>query len=374
MENTVEEIGGMKVFSNPEDLAASMNQAETPQQETQSEPQVEAQPEPQTEVQQESSSQTESQLEETPYVDPEAAPQAEPQAEQQYGQYTEQDIERAVYSFISDKLGRNVESIEDLQVEQTALDERIEAIANFVSETGRDPSDWFAYQSLNPSEMDDLTAIRVNMAAQYENLAPEEIGVLLQSKYKLNPDIHTEEEIRLSQLQMKIDGQAAKQEIEKIRSEYAAPEIQEQAEPEANYFDEVWVNEMIDQTAAFDGLEFDLGNGKTFTYGVDDNYREQMVRQNSNLDSYLSNYVRDDGSWDYDAFNSHLAVLDNIDNIVSNAYKQGLGDGQKGLVEKAANVGVSEPNPNTGQPNVSPVVDQLKNILGGQSNKMTFKI
>ena len=374
MENTIEEIGGMKVFSNPEDLAASMNQAETPQQETQSEPQVEAQPEPQTEVQQESSSQTESQLEETPYVDPEAAPQAAPQDQEPYGQYTEQDIERAVYSFISDKLGRNVESIEDLQVKQTALDERIEAIANFVSETGRDPSDWFAYQSLNPSEMDDLTAIRVNMAAQYENLAPEEIGVLLQSKYKLNPDIHTEEEIKLSQLQMKIDGQAAKQEIEKIRSEYAAPEIQEQAEPEANYFDEAWVNDMIDQTAAFDGLEFDLGNGKTFTYGVDDNYREQMVRQNSNLDSYLSNYVRDDGSWDYDAFNSHLAVLDNIDNIVSNAYKQGLGDGQKGLVEKAANVGVSEPNPNTGQPNVSPVVDQLKNILGGQSNKMTFKI
>lgn len=374
MENTIEEIGGMKVFSNPEDLAASMNQAETPQQETQSEPQVEAQPEPQTEVQQESFSQTESQPEETPYVDPEAAPQDQEPYEEPYGQYTEEDIERAVYSYISDRLGRDIESIEDLQVEQTALDERIEAIANFVSDTGRDPSDWFAYQSLNPSEMDDLTAIRVNMAAQYENLAPEEIGVLLQSKYKLNPDIHTEEEIRLSQLQMKIDGQAAKQEIEKIRSEYAAPEIQEQMEEEADYFDEAWVNDMIDETAAFEGLEFDLGNGKTFTYGVDDNYREQMVRQNANLDSYLSNYVRDDGSWDYDTFNSHLAVLDNIDNIVANAYKQGLGDGQKGLVEKAANVGVSEPNPNTGQPNVSPVVDQLKNILGGQSNKMTFKI
>ena len=377
MENTIEEIGGMKVFSNPEDLAASMNQAETPQQETQSEPQVEpqveaqpeAQPEPQTEVQQESFSQDESQPEETPYVDPEASPQDE----EPYGQYTEEDIERAVYSFISDKLGRDIESIEDLQVEQTALDERIEAIANFVTDTGRDPSDWFAYQSLNPSEMDDLTAIRVNMAAQYENLAPEEIGVLLQSKYKLNPDIHTEEEIRLSQLQMKIDGQAAKQEIEKIRSEYAAPEIQEQMEEEADYFDEVWVNDMIDETAAFDGLEFDLGNGKTFTYGVDDNYREQMVRQNVNLDSYLSNYVRDDGSWDYDTFNSHLAVLDNIDNIVANAYKQGLGDGQKGLVEKAANVGVSEPNPNTGQPNVSPVVEQLKNIIG-TGNTMTFKI
>ena len=49
MENQPTEIGGMKVFSNPEDLAASMNQETvepTPQPESQPEPQVEAQPEP----------------------------------------------------------------------------------------------------------------------------------------------------------------------------------------------------------------------------------------------------------------------------------------------------------------------------------------
>ena len=48
-------------------------------------------------------------------------------------------------------------------------------IAQFVEETGRSPQDWFAYQSLNPSEMDDVTAVRVQMASEYPNLAPEEV-------------------------------------------------------------------------------------------------------------------------------------------------------------------------------------------------------
>ena len=34
--------------------------------------------------------------------------------------------------------------------ETNAIDERVEAIARFVEETGRAPEDWFRFQSLNP--------------------------------------------------------------------------------------------------------------------------------------------------------------------------------------------------------------------------------
>lgn len=285
--------------------------------------------------------------------------------------YSEKEIETAVYTYLSERLGREINSFDELNIQQNALDERIEVISDFVSNTGRDPSDWFAYQSLNTSEMDDMTAIRVDMASKYENLAPEEVGMLINSKYKLDEDLHSEEEVKLSRLQMKIDGQAAKQEIEKIRSEYAAPEVK-QKEEEVSYFNDKWKSDMKAETETLNGLEFDLGNGNTFAYGLDDQYRNSLVEKNSNLDTYFDKYIRKDGSWDHDSLNSQMAVLDNIDAIVSNAYKQGLGDGQKGLVEKAANVGVSEPNPNTGQPNVSPISEQLKNIIVG--DKMTFKI
>ena len=45
--------------------------------------------------------------------------------------------------------------------------------------------------------MDDVTAVRIQMASEYPNLAPDELNMLIQSKYKTDPDLHTEEEIRL---------------------------------------------------------------------------------------------------------------------------------------------------------------------------------
>ena len=53
--------------------------------------------------------------------------------------------------------------------------------------------------------------------------------------------------------------------------------------------------------------------------------------------NYLDPYIREDGSWDYDTFNSHGIVIDNIDAIVSAAYRQGQAT-DEGLVERAANV------------------------------------
>jgi len=127
--------------------------------------------------------------------------------------YNESDIEGAVMSFLSEKLGREINSIEDLSpvVEpSTPLDERVEAIAKFVQETGRSPQDWFTYQSLNPSEMDDMMAVRVNMATEYKDLNGQEIDLLLKSKYKLDNTLFTDDEIKLSQLQLKIDAAQAR--------------------------------------------------------------------------------------------------------------------------------------------------------------------
>ena len=47
--------------------------------------------------------------------------------------------------------------------------------------------------------------------------------MLIESKYKLDPDLHSEEEVRLSQLQMKIDGDKARRSIDEIRNGYLEP-------------------------------------------------------------------------------------------------------------------------------------------------------
>ena len=380
MEENKETVGGFEVFSSPEELSASMNaepqQTETvteeaPQQESQvvsepteqvvSEPQVETASEPQVEQQLEN--------DQVPQVSQEEFTQQQP-AEVQY---SDNEIENAVMSYLSEKLERDVTSLDDLFAQPTPMDERVEAIAKFVSETGRAPKDWFTYQSLSTSEMDDATLVKVDMALQYPNLSAEEVNTLILNKYKLDPNKYSEDEVKVGSLQMKVDAANAKKQIEEQRMRYAAPEVQQQpAEEQESFIDEDWISEMRQEANDLTGLEFDLGNDRTFTFGLDDRYKQDLVNKNARLDEYFDAYVHDDGSWDFDTLNSHRAIVDNIDAIVASTYRQGLSDGQKGVVQNAANVSAQVPQQSS-QPN-NPLGEQLKNILGKNSNKMTFKI
>ena len=381
MENSQEQFEKAEIFNSPQDLMASM--ASDSQQ---SEPQVEAQPEPQPEQPQESA-----------YVDPEAAPAeepttleqiteaAEPQVEPQqesYQQpqeenYSDEEIEAAVYTYLSERLGREINSFDELNT-SPAMDERVQAIADFVSETGRKPEDWFTYQSMNPSEMDDLTVVRVQMSQQYPNLSFEEINMLVGNKYKLDTSVYDENDVQLSMLQLKIDATDARGEIEKIRETYKAPLPQETAtpQPESGFtIDDDWMRSMATETEAMEALEFDLGGDKTFTYSLGDDHRRRLIQRNSQIDNFFDNYVNGDGSWDYDKMNSHFAVIDNIDTIVASAYRQGLGDGQKAVVSNAANISsdtAPSSSQNLNEPN--PLAQQVSQLLRANSSKMTFNI
>lgn len=299
-------------------------------------------------------------------VQQEIMDESQPDQPDSQPEYRPEEIESAVFEFLSERLGRSISSFDDLQEkqqEQRELDERIAAIAEFVENTGRDPRDWFIYQQLNPSEMDDMTAIQVQMASDYPNLSQEEINLLVSSKYKLDPDLYSDGEVKLSQLQMKIDAENARKGIDEMRLRYQAPERQA-FEESASIIDDNWVSNMRNELNALEGIDFDLGNGKKFTFGIDESYKSQLAEKNARLDEFFDSYVREDGSWDYDMLNMHRAVIDNVDKVVQSVYRQGLSDGQRGIVEKAANVTPRSPNQGIVPKGPDPLTQQLKEALG----------
>lgn len=359
-ENNFEKV---EFMNSEQDLINAM------QAETGSEPQPEPVQEPQ----------------QSDYVDPEAAPvqeevttESQETDNQSYNdqvQYSDEEVESAVLSYMSERLGQDIQSFDYFSQEsnESVVDERLEAISRFVQDTGRSPEDWFRYQQLNPSEMDDATAIRVTTANQYPNLSYEEINMLMNNKYKLDPDQYSEDEIRMSQLQMKMDADASRKSLEQIRNEYAAPEAQQESEPETWINDE-WLATMDHNVDDLEGLEFDLGNGKSFTFALNDQAKNNLANSNAYIDEFFDDYVNDQGAWDFDKLNSHMAVIQNIDAIVDAAYKQGMGDGQRGLVNKAANVSNESPSQGQVSQNPNSISEQLRSngFMGG--NTLTFNI
>jgi len=275
------------------------------------------------------------------------------------------NIDEVVLGYLSETLGVNWESIDQLKSsmtqQQAEVDERVKVIADFVETTGRSPEDWFKYQAINPSEMDDLTAIKMSMTSEYPDLDGEEIEMLVGSKYKLDEDLYTDDEIKLSKLQLKIEANKSRKSIEQLRSSYTLPEARE-AQTVQSPIDDNWIKSMTEETNALEALTFELPEGE-FNFGITDEYKSQLIDKNSNIETFFDQYISQDGQWDYDTFNTHRAVVDNIDAIAKNIYQQGLSDGQRKIVDQAANVSTKSPNIGTGKNNTNSLERQILDAL-----------
>lgn len=291
--------------------------------------------------------------------------------------YSDEDVYLFVNDYLSEVLGLSLEDIDYRLNTPADIDERIAPILQFVNDTGRSPEDWFRYQSLNPSEMDDLTVIKMQMMVDYPNLTADDVSTLVSNKYKTDADLYDENEVRMAQLQMKIDAGKARRDIESVRDSYLSPvettPQQMEYEPES-IIDEQWIQSMVDDVDSLDAIDFDLPGGKVFSYGLNDRYRENLKNQNARLDEYFDQYVDDRGNWNFEKLSMHRTVVDNIDEIVKAVYQQGMSDGQRRVVENAANIQAKTPDVGNVVDGRDKVAEQLRNIMGRNDDMMRFNL
>lgn len=344
--------------------------SEQPAQEVVTEDQVETQPE---EEQEEPTAQDEP---EVYRYQQETLDENESEESEDYD-YNDEDVYLFVNDYLSQTLGLSLEDIDSRLNTPTDIDERIAPILQFVNDTGRSPEDWFRYQSLNPSEMDDLTVIKMQMMVDYPNLTADDVSMLVSNKYKTDADLYDESEVRMAQLQMKIDAGKARKDIQGVRDSYLLPvettPQQMEYEPES-IIDEQWIQSMVMDVDSLDAIDFDLPGGKVFSYGLNDRYRENLKNQNARLDEYFDQYVDDRGNWNFEKLSMHRTVVDNIDEIVKAVYQQGMSDGQRRVVENTANIQAKTPDVGNVVDGRDKVAEQLRNIMGRNDDMMRFNL
>lgn len=288
---------------------------------------------------------------------------------------TEEETLSFIDSFLQEKYGSGLEDILSQQSNNVDIDERLLPILQFVKDTGRSPEDWFRYQMLNPTEMDDLSAVRMQISTEYPELSTQEINELIESKYKIGDDYFDEKEQKLAQLQLKIDANKARREIDGLRSNYLArTETGNATSNEVeSIVDDNWLQEMSSEVDALEGIDFEIANGKTFTFGLNDSYKNNLKSKNAQLDSFFDQYVGQNGQWNHELFSMHRTVVDNIDEIVKAVYSQGLSDGQRKIVQNVANIDSSSPNVGPGGQRNS-LLEQIESIMGQNDSMVRFKL
>jgi len=373
------EAQGIKISDSPDFLNepqdAPAPSPEPQPSEPQAQPVAEEAPEPVQEAP-EPAPQPEPEPQEVVFRQEYTEPQAPPQPVQQQAI----DEDAIALQKLSERLNMKFDDFDAVTQQfnrKPDIDPAVAAINEFVTETGRSIDDWYKYQSLDTSEMDDSKAVRMQLQMDHPNLSAQEIDTLMNNKYKLDADRYTDEEIATSAVELKVAADKARQHIEEVREAFAAPDPNRTAEDEfMSPIDDQWVANMSREGDNLDGISFDLPTGKTFTYGLADQYKSTLKEKNANLESFFDSYVSDDGKWDYDLLNSHRAVMDNIDNIVNAVYRQGMSDGQRRVVHQASNVAPVTPQQQqvdtSAEAQRNKIIDQLAAAIGGDKG-MTFK-
>ena len=297
---------------------------------------------------------------------------------------SEEEYNASVLEAVSEMLGMEFGSVEQLkevlnkeQKTEVELDPTVKAIADFVKETGRSVNDWFTYQSFNPSEMDDVTVMKFQLLNQYPDLSQEDAQLLLNSKYKLDEDEFSEGEVRVGKLNLKMDAQNARGELNNLRESYKAPVQQTQqteSEPESPITDE-WITAMSKTVDEIESLELEIGKDKSFSFNLDSQYKQSLKSKNAKLDEFFDQYVDAKGNWDFDLLSAHRAIVDNIDEIAKSIYSQGLADGQSKVVKNAVNP--STPSPKGQAVDAASAEDKVRqqvlNALQGGDNALRIK-
>jgi len=300
---------------------------------------------------------------------------------------SDEEYEEMLVGAVSEMLGLEgmtkdslLERLDKEQPTASELDPTVQAIADFVSETGRSVNDWFAYQSSNPSEMDDLTVMKQNLQNQYPELSDEDAMLLLDNKYKVNADFYGEDEVRLGSLQMKMDATNARKELESNRERYLAPAESNQQTTNSEEIESPitteWIAGMEQSVEGMEALEFNVGKDQTFSFGMTDSYKSSLKQSQTKLENHFDQYVDDSGNWNYELLNVHRTILDNIESIVDSAYKQGISAGTSNVVKQAVNP--SDVNPSSSSSTSSSsaedkVRNQILNALQGGDETLRMK-
>lgn len=254
--------------------------------------------------------------------------EAEPEVEEE--SFTGYD-DSGVLSYLSEKLGRNIQSFDDVQGQREEVDPyadedpEVTRFREFKQSTGRGLNDYMQLQSLDLSELSDTEVARKILEMKYPTLSKDELNFELSQYVTTEDDAYADEsdKIRKSVALKKLIAEGLPQ-LEQLKQQFQTPVEQPQqqdtqaVEAEAQAFRQ----QSLDAAAELEGIRFKLNDDLNLDFRVHQTQREQLG------DFMAMEHWRDSqGNVQHDRMMMDYAILQNIDTIVQEAFKQGVASG-----------------------------------------------
>jgi hypothetical protein len=352
-EQLVKNIGGEVVNNNPQepnvvDLTGNENQPEESKTTTQEESNV-------VDLTKESSlNNEETSVEEAPKND----------------QTDDISDDEVVLQYLSEKLGRDINSFDDLNNNNQPVEsndfasDQLKVINDYIKNTGRTVQDYINTQTVDLSNVSDEAVLREYIRLDNPKLTDAELNDYLTETYRTDKEKHSAREMNAGKVQLTKDAKAARDYFNQIKQEYAMPsESKQQVLSDEDR--QAWIGEMSNEVDDLDGISFPMNDkGEEYVYKLDDSARDEIKSYNSNLDTFFDKYVDESGKWDFDKLNTDMYILNNIDKIIRGVANQYRSKGTENVINEIKNPSFAQDKQEAPQRQQTTLDMLRKQILG----------
>lgn len=333
-----------------EDAGSQEEETETPEGE---EPNTEVQPEEQ---------ETEGAASEKEEEKPNSSLTSEPETptSEEQSPVTEELSDERVMAYLSEKLGREVNSFEYLTPQEATEvedpfkgDEQLKELAEWRERTGRPISDWAKYQK-DYNSLDNESVVREYLQHKYPDFTPDEIALEME-EYLVNEDTDLENDIARKNLKLKKMAITAREELNQYRSTFnepvERPATLSKEQQEAISFYEKYQKQTAkaqEQAEAYTaGIQTEASNVQSIPLQLDDETSIELKLSDSDrrslpdLVTKMPHWYNEDGTYNHSAIVKDAAKIANFDKAVKLAFEQGVSKGIEKEDKSSRNVDFS---------------------------------
>ena len=269
-----------------------------------------------------------------------------------------------VRSFLSERYGREISSLDELnEVRETApeLPEDVAAYYKFKQETGRGLED-FMKVNRNLDEVNGDALLKEYLLLTEDGLDSEDVDMMME-EYTYDEDLDDEGDIKKAKLAKKKAIAKAKKYFEEQKEKYQAPlesrgaaslEDSEEYQAYKQYVEQAktyqeeqkrrkeWFDEKTNEVFSdgFKGFEFSIDN-KSYVYTPGD--RTELKKLQQTPEAWLNKYLDDKGLVkDAAGYHKSLAVAMNPEKFAQFFYEQGQANAVDDVMRKTKNINMSE--------------------------------
>ena len=317
----------------------------------------------------------------------ESAPPVEDTTEVVIPEVTPQVVtDELVFEKLSETLGREVKSYEDLKPKEVQLDEEVKQLLEWKEKTGLSLSKWTDYNK-DFSKMSDLDVAKEILAQQYPEFTKEELAYSLKGYIydeledddsdKIKKSIalkklakegrQTLEQNKITLLESQSASSLTQEEVDLIN--YAKTVKQKEASLEGK--GEKDMNLFKEATSKLEAINLNLSDDLVINYKVPQEDKKGLVDYINNM----PDWYKEDGSFDHDTIAKDSYKLQNFNSILKAAFEQGKSAGAEGVIKGNNNISL-DPNalPQDGETREEGnIKDVVSSITGKNSSRFRFR-